>query len=120
MWIPLIGLIIGLIVGILFPFSIPLIKTKYLAISTLSAIDSVFIGFRTRLNNNFNVKLFVTEFILNTILAIGLVYLGDIMNTDLFVTITIVFSAKIFYNISNLNHQLFFKNKSIVLVKDKK
>jgi len=46
---------------------------------------------------------------LNTIIAIGLVYLGDIMNTDLFIAVAIIFSARVFYNLSNLNHQLFFQ-----------
>ena len=109
MWIPLVGLIIGLAIGIIFPFSIPLIGAKYLSISALSAIDCIFIGFRARLNNHFNTLLFTLEFILNTFIAIGLVYLGDIMNTDLFIAIAIIFSARIFYNLSSLNHQLFFQ-----------
>lgn len=109
MWIPSIGLLIGLIIGALHPFSIPLISAKYLAITSLSAIDSIFVGFKARLNNHFNTTLFIIEFLLNTIVAIGLVYLGDIMNTELFMAVTIVFSARIFYNISSLNHQLFFQ-----------
>ena len=109
MWIPLVGLIIGLIVGMIFPTSIPDIGAKYLSICALSSIDSVFFGFRARLNNHFNTVLFAVEFIINTIIAIGLVYLGDIMKTDLFIAIAIIFSARIFYNLSSLNHQLFFQ-----------
>ena len=109
MWIPLVGLIIGLFIGMLFPASIPDIGSKYLSICALSSIDSAFFGFRARLNNHFNVVLFAIEFTLNTIIAIGLVYLGDIMKTDLFIAIAIIFSARIFYNLSNLNHQLFFQ-----------
>jgi small basic protein len=109
MWIPLVGLIIGLVIGMIFPASIPDIGVKYLSICALSSIDSVFIGFRARLNNHFNTVLFTIEFILNTIIAIGLVYLGDIMKTDLFIAIAIIFCARIFYNLSNLNHQLFFQ-----------
>jgi len=109
MWLPLLGLIFGLLIGTMFPLSIPVIQAKYLSIGALSAIDCVFIGFRAKLNNHFNTLLFAIEFVLNTIIAIGLVYLGDIMNTDLFVAIAIIFSARIFYNLSNLNHQLFFQ-----------
>jgi small basic protein len=110
MWIPLVGLIIGLIIGALFPVSLQVFDAKYLSISALSSIDSVFIGFRAKLNNHFNTTLFTIEFVLNTIIAIGLVYLGDIMNTDLFTAIAIIFCARIFYNLSGLNHQLFFKS----------
>lgn len=109
MWIPLLGLIIGLFAGMIIPLGIPAIGAKYLLVGVLSSVDSVFIGFRARLNNHFNTTLFVIEFILNTIIAIGLVYLGDIMNTDLFIAIAIIFTARIFYNLSNLNHQLFFQ-----------
>ena len=114
MWLPSLGLIIGLIIGTLFPISIPFISAKYLAVTSLSAIDSIFIGFKARLNNSFNTTLFIIEFLLNTIVAIGLVYLGDIMNTDLFMAVAIVLSARIFYNISSLNHLLFFKNSNIM------
>lgn len=114
MWIPSVGLIIGLIIGALFPFSIAVISAKYLAVTALLAIDFIFIGFRSKLNDHFNTIPFIIEFILNTIIAIGLVCLGDIMNTDLFMAITIVLSARIFYNVSSLNHQLFFKNSNIM------
>ena len=110
MWLPLVGLIAGLIIGALFPFIVPAVEAKYLAITALSSIDSVFVGFKARMNRHFNSTLFAIEFVLNTIIAIGLVYLGDIMNTDLFVAIAIIFSARIFYNLSSLNHQLFFKS----------
>ncbi|MDD3012089.1 MAG: small basic family protein [Candidatus Gastranaerophilales bacterium] len=109
MWIPLVGLIIGLVIGAVFPGNIHIFDAKYLSISALSSIDSVFIGFRAKLNNHFNTTLFTIEFVLNTIIAIGLVYLGDIMNTDLFIAVAIIFSARVFYNLSNLNHQLFFQ-----------
>jgi len=109
MWLPTLGLIIGLVIGTLFPYSIPLIGVKYLAVTALSSLDSIFAGFKARLNNHFNTILFVIEFILNTIIAIFIVFLGDIMNTDLFMAVTIVFSARIFYNVSSLNHQLFFQ-----------
>lgn len=108
MWLPIVGLIIGLLLGTLFPFSLPLIKAKYLAIVALSAIDFIFIGFGAKLNNHFNTNLFIIEFLLTTIVAIGLVYLGDIMSTDLFIAISIVYSARIFHNLSILNHKLFF------------
>ena len=114
MWLPLVGLILGLTLGIVFPWNISVIEPKYLSIIALSAIDSVFIGFKARLNNHFNTKLFTIEFILNSIIAIGLVYLGSIMNTDLFVAVAIIFSARIFYNLSSFNHQIFFQKYNCV------
>lgn len=111
MWLPLVGLIIGLLVGMLIPVDVSFVSTKYLCIYALSSIDAVFIGFRARLNSHFNTMLFTIEFFLNTIIAIGLVYLGDIMNADLFIAIAIIFSARVFYNLSSLNHQLFFQKQ---------
>jgi len=105
---PLIGLIIGLIAGMIFPLSLPAISTRFLSIVALSAIDSIFLGFSAKLNKDFDTLLFTNQFILNSILAIGLVYLGDITNTNLLIAVAIIFTARIFYNLSNLNTQLFF------------
>jgi small basic protein len=112
MWIPIAGLIIGLSLGIFLPFNLTVADPKFSAIIAISAIDSIFIGFRSRLNNSFNANLFIVEFVLNTIIAMVLISLGYIMNTDLFTAIAIIFMARIFYNLSGLNHQLFSPNEN--------
>lgn len=112
MWIPVLGLVIGLCAGAFLPLNLSFVDPKYASIITISAIDSIFIGFRSRINNSFNANLFIVEFFLNTIIAMVLISLGYIMNTDLFTALAIIFMARIFYNLSGLNHQLFSQNKS--------
>ena len=109
MWMPLLGLIIGLLIGIVFPISIPAISTKFLAIVALCSIDSLLLGLRAKLYNKFNTIIFTNEFILNSILSIGLVYLGDVMGTNLFTAVAIIITARIFYNLSNINHYIFLQ-----------
>lgn len=113
MWLPFTGLIIGLILGVLFPHTISVIKAKYLIVTALLALDYIFVGLKGRLNKNFNTAMFTVEFILSSLLAIGLVYLGDIMNTDIFIAVIIVFIARIFYNLTRINHELFLPKKEI-------
>ncbi len=111
MWTPIAGLIAGLLIGILFPIALPAVKAKYLVLAALTAVDFILIGFQSRLKNNFIASFFIIEFFLNTIIAVGIVYIGEIMNTDLFIAVSIVLSARIFYDLSALNQEIFFHNK---------
>ena len=107
MWIPIIGLLIGLVVGGLLPVSIPVINTQINTIIVISATDALFNGFFNKLEGNFSTLLFSIEFLLNTLLAIGIVYFGIIMGIDLFLAITIIFGVRIFHNLSQINQKLF-------------
>lgn len=113
MWMPLTGIIIGLTIGLLFPLSIPVAITNFMSIIALCSIDSIFIGFRAKLSNKFDTLLFTNEFILNSILATVLVYLGNIMNTNMFIAVAIIFTARIFYNLSSINQYLFLRKKEL-------
>ncbi|MEW5821399.1 MAG: DUF1290 domain-containing protein [Cyanobacteriota bacterium] len=107
MWIPIIGLLIGLVVGGLLPVSIPIINTQINTILVITATDALFNGFLNKLEGKFSTMLFSIEFLLNTLLAIGIVYFGIIMGIDLFLAITIIFGVRIFHNLSQINQKLF-------------
>lgn len=107
MWIPIIGLLIGLVAGGLLPISLPLISTQVYSIVTLTSADALFNGFLAKLEGRFSTLFFSIEFILNTLLAIGVVYFGIIMGIDLFISITIILGVRIFHNLSQVNQKLF-------------
>ena len=107
MWIPIIGLLIGLVIGGLLPITIPIINTQINTILVITATDALFNGFLNKLEGKFSTMLFGIEFILNSLLAVGIVYFGIIMGIDLFLAITIIFGVRIFHNLSQINQKLF-------------
>lgn len=107
MWTPIIGLLIGLLIGGLLPIEFPVINNQMVTVFVLSATDSLFNGFLAKIENRFNALFFFFEFILNTLMAFGIVYFGIIMGYDLFIAVAIIFGVRIFHNLSQLNQKLF-------------
>ena len=95
----IIGCIIGAIIGVNIP-TIPYTYSGYLAIAIIAALDSVFGAITSSLNKNFDMKIFVSGFFVNAILAMALTYLGQKLNIDIYLEIrekTKEFSEKIRY-----------------------
>ena len=72
----------------------------YLAIAIIAALDSVFGGLTSVLKKNFDIKIFVTGFFGNAILAMLLTYLGEKLNVDIYLAAVIVFVGRMFTNLS--------------------
>ena len=94
----LIGVIFGGIVGSATPI-IPYTFSKYLAISIIAALDSVFGGINSNLNGKFDLKIFVSGFFMNAIISILLTYLGERLNVDIYLAAIFVFVGRIFNNL---------------------
>lgn len=105
------GILTGIILGFLSPLNISLINEKLLLIIVLVSFDVLLAGTNAKLLKQFDYLLFTNEFILNSILSIGLVYLGNIMGLDLFSVIALVLVFKIFYNLNKLTKTIVSKNK---------
>lgn len=99
---PLIGLIIGLIIGLLLNFDIPAAYSSYVAVGILAALDSVIGALTANLQSRFNVRLFVTGFLGNSIIAIALAALGDQLNLPLSLAAVFAFGNRIFINFSTI------------------
>lgn len=105
------GILVGIIIGILLPLNISLINEKVLLILILVSFDILFAGINAKLLKQFDYLLFTNEFILNSILSVVLVYLGNIVGLDLFSTVALVLTIKIFYNLSKLTKTVVLKIK---------
>ena len=82
-----IAILIGCILGALIGMNAPMISytySSYLAIAIIAALDSVFGGITSVINKNFDLKIFVTGFFGNAILAILLTILGQKLNVDIY------------------------------------
>lgn len=96
------SVIIGSVLGVLFGFLIPTIPysaSKYLAIAIVAALDSVFGGIASSIKKNFDLKVFLSGFFVNAIIAMLLTYLGQRLNVDIYLAAIIVFVGRMFNNL---------------------
>lgn len=106
MLIPIIGIILGSIIGIFLPFDIPIDWIKYTSVAILAAVDAIFGGVRAQLKQEFIFRKFVISFFTNAVLAALLSYLGDSINLDIHLGAVIVFTLRIFRNLSIIREVL--------------
>lgn len=103
-----IGCLLGLLIGFLLP-TIPYSASTYLAIAIIAALDSVFGGFASYVKKNFDIKVFVSGFFVNAILAMLLTYLGEKLNVDIYLAAIIVFVGRMFNNLGIIRRYFLYK-----------
>lgn len=110
MWLlVLFCLLIGLILGFQMPVLIPAVMAKYMSIAVLAALDSVFGGIRAYMEDAFDNTIFISGFIVNTLLAAGLAYLGDRLGVELYLAAVFVFGVRLFQNLGIIRRYLLKK-----------
>jgi len=94
--------IIVVALGFLFGYNleIPYTFTEYIAVAILAFLDSLFGGIASNMQNKFKMSVFVSGFFLNAIIAMFLVYLGQKLNVDIYLAAVIVFTTRLFTNLS--------------------
>lgn len=100
-----IAIIIGCIVGALLGMNAPMISytySSYLAIAVIAALDSVFGGITSVIRKNFDLKIFISGFFGNAILAILLTILGQKLNVDIYLAAIVVFVGRMFNNLGTI------------------
>lgn len=95
----LVGCILGAILGINAPI-ISYTYSTYLAIAVIAALDSVFGGISSVLKGNFDLKIFLSGFFVNSILSILLTFLGQKLNVDIYLATIFVFISRMFNNLT--------------------
>ena len=98
----LIAIILGCVIGAIIGVNMPMISytySGYLAIAIIAALDSVFGGIASTLKKNFDLKIFVSGFFGNAILAMLLTYLGQKLNVDIYLAAIVVFVGRMFNNL---------------------
>lgn len=109
MWLlSLFCLLIGLLIGFQLPM-LPIIYVKYMSIGVLAALDSVFGGIRAYMEDAFDNTIFLSGFVVNTLMAAGLAYLGDRMGLDLYLAAVVVFGVRLFQNLGIIRRYLLKK-----------
>ena len=97
------AIIIGCILGAILGMNAPMISytySTYLAIAVIAALDSVFGGISSVLKKNFDLKIFLSGFFVNSILSILLTVLGQKLNVDIYLATIFVFVSRMFNNLT--------------------
>ena len=95
-------MIIACILGVAVGLNAPMISytySSYLAIAIIAALDSVFGGVASVINKKFDMKIFISGFFGNAILAILLTMLGEKLNIDIYLAAIVVFVGRMFNNL---------------------
>jgi len=107
--IPILGLIIGIIIGIFIPYNIPAEYSNYVAVAILAALDSVFGGISASLQKKFDIKIFLSGFFGNALLAALLAYIGDRLGIQIHLAPIFAFGNRLFLNFANIRRYLLNK-----------
>lgn len=109
MYLALIGLVLGVIMGIFLPYSIPFAYSKYMAVAILACLDSVFGGYAASVQGKFNMKIFISGFFGNALLAAGLAFIGDKLGADIYMAAVFAFGNRMFINFAIIRRYLLNK-----------
>lgn len=107
--IPLIGLIAGILIGVFFPYNIPYKYSNYVAVAILAALDSVFGGLVATTEKKFDIKVFLSGFFGNALLAAGLAYTGDLLGIQIHLAAIFAFGNRLFLNFAIIRRFLLNK-----------
>ena len=95
----IVGLIVGTTLGRLSPFHIPISYANYTSVAVLAALDAVFGGSRAALERTFDLSNLALGFFSNVVLAVILVYVGDLIGINLYYVALIGFGLHVFINV---------------------
>lgn len=99
-WIILIIVaVLGGVLGFLVP-EIPYAYYDYTAVAILATLDSVFGGITSILKGKFDLRIFISGYFGNAIIAILLVALGQKLGVDIYLAAVIVFVQRMLVNFS--------------------
>ena len=96
-------MIVACLLGIIVGLNVPIISytySSYLAIAIIAALDSVFGGIASVVNKKYDMKIFISGFFGNAILAILLTMLGEKLNVDIYLAAIVVFVGRMFVNLA--------------------
>src|SRR5579862_6980580 len=103
-WLPVASLGAGLVLGFVafthFKWQVPAEYAPYLSVAALAGLDTVFGGIRAGIEGRFQNDIFGSGFVLNTLLAAGLAWLGDHLGINLALVAVIVLGSRVFLNLS--------------------
>ena len=91
---------VGFAVVYLSHLALPTEYAQYLSLAALAGLDSLIGGVRAGTEGKFQSKVFVSGFVVNTLLAAFLAYLGNALGQPLGLAAVVALGGRIFVNLS--------------------
>ncbi|KKU79023.1 MAG: Small basic protein [Candidatus Peregrinibacteria bacterium GW2011_GWA2_47_7] len=117
----IIGIVLGIVLGFVVALPIPLEFTRYTAVIIIGMLDAFFGALRAEVTKDrYNSLIFITGFLFNILLAVGITFLGDKLGLDLYLAATFVFTFRIFSNVGIIRRgivQKFIEKKTSIRAK---
>jgi small basic protein len=98
--LPLAGLLVGVLLGLVLNVNVGFELSRYSAVAILAALDSVLGAVRAELEGVYDNRIFVSGFVVNTVVAVLLTFIGDRLGIDLYLVALITFGLRIFQNVA--------------------
>ena len=98
--LPLAGIIAGFLAIYFFNVTVPAGFASYLSLATLAGLDAVIGGVRAGIEEKFQTDIFLSGFVVNTLLAMLLAYIGEQIGIELFLAAVVAIGGRIFLNLS--------------------
>ena len=111
-WFPLIGVTFGFSAVYFSQYTLSPMFAPYLSIAVLAALDAICGGIRAALEGKFTDGIFITGFIINTVLAALLAWIGDKIGVDIVLAAVVMIGGRIFLNLSLIRRLLLTKATS--------
>lgn len=103
-WLPVASLFAGFTFGYVVltrsNWYLPAEYAPYLSVAALAGLDTIFGGIRAGIEGRFQNDIFASGFVLNTLLAAGLAWLGDRIGVSLALVAVIALGSRVFLNLS--------------------
>lgn len=106
MFFAAIGILVGIIVGLILPYTYSVSYSLYISVAILACLDTVFGGVRANLEGKFDLKIFISGFFGNAILAAVLAYIGDKLGVPLYYAAIFTFGSRLFENFASIRRIL--------------
>ena len=100
MLLPLAGLLVGVLLGLVLQVNVSFELARYSAVAILAAPDSVLGAVRAELDGHYDNRIFISGFVVNALVAVLLVFIGDRLGLDLYLVALITFGLRIFQNVA--------------------
>jgi small basic protein len=99
-FIPILALIIGGALAFMIRNPADQLPREYVGVAALAGLDTLFGGIRAALETRFKGDLFLTGFVFNIALAVGLVYLGYKIGVEVYLAAVVALGSRLFLNLS--------------------
>lgn len=109
--IELIGLAAGILIGCFLPWHVPSQYSLYVATGLLAALASALGGMNARIQKKFRLSILLSGLFGNTLIAVFLAWLGDMLGLPLYLAAVVVFGTRMFQNFAEIRRELLTSRK---------